>query len=531
MSTVTPIPPDFHARIETLDPQHKNRAPFKDVAPVSPRTKLSAESKFLRLFSGDYEGITPSASEAVQFVLCHLARKHANDAALMREDFEHSGLYKRHWKDKWQRLVDSEIGKAISSNPKPKARNYEGDGSDWREHFENGEQMGDKPLKFIAENFWVDESMCVISGLVGHGKTWAALDISRSLWKGISIFGHFPVPEAIPVLYLTPEVGRAALKHRMKLYELHTAGDFFLTRTLSQGPTLGLGDPRVICAAKGRVVVLDTIHRFTEGDENASSDANRFGDLCLNLIAQGCRGILGLGHAAKAFASADTMTAENCLRGSSEFGGIIGSMFAFKRLDEELLKIHVECVKPRDFEGPKPFQLQGRPHISEGGGYIMTATPGECGYLRDAQKDTQARIHPKREAICQMLGEGRPSRDITEKLHVSSKTVTAVRQSWKTNHGNEGADPQTALPKIGDESALSMRDVRDATFQGNGEGRPPEYCYVHGAHDNFWRRPNGGWVCGKCNPPRGTGPTPSGSSGSGSGRAAEAVFGPQGWEH
>lgn len=438
---------DFYQKMDELNDQLAGMKPQAEVVP----TTRSPREKIVMLAQGRWKDAGyPSQSEGDAAYCHYLAEIYKGDAQKIDAEFRRSPLMREKW-DKvhveGKKYGEAIIGKVLKTF-KPKASRYDGDGSDWREHFESGEQMGDNPLKFISENFWAEESMCVISGLVGHGKTWAALDISRSLWKRLPIFGHFAVPEIVPVLYLTPEVGRAALKHRMKFYGLHEAGDWFLTRTLSQGPTLGLNDARIICAARGRVIVLDTIHRFTRGDENAASDASKFGDACLNLIAQGCRGILGLGHSSKAFGGADTMTAENCLRGSSEFGGIIGSMFAFKRLDEELLKIHVECVKPRDFEGPKPFQLQGRPHISDGRGYVMTAKPGDCGYLRDAQKGSKQKIHPKQEEILAMLAEGKHTREIEEKLHVSPKTVTNVRRLLKSAKSEEppAEEPQDEIP-------------------------------------------------------------------------------------
>jgi DNA-binding NarL/FixJ family response regulator len=125
------------------------------------------------------------------------------------------------------------------------------------------------------------------------------------------------------------------------------------------------------------------------------------------------------------------MTAENCLRGSSEFGGIIGSMFGVKRLDEEKLKIHVECVKAREFEAPRPFQLEGRPHINSGRGLVMTAKPGECGYLKEEQKGKAKKIHHKQDAIARRIAEGKSSKEIEKELGVSSATVVKIRQMLK----------------------------------------------------------------------------------------------------
>jgi len=58
--------------------------------------------------------------------------------------------------------------------------------------------------------------------------------------------------------------------------------------------------------------------------------------------------------------------------------------------NEETLQIQVRCVKPRDFEPPGPFTIQGRPYIDEDGDFgVLTQPPQPRG---QAQLETLAKV-------------------------------------------------------------------------------------------------------------------------------------------
>jgi hypothetical protein len=65
----------------------------------------------------------------------------------------------------------------------------------------------------------------------------------------------------------------------LKLFDIYDAlapnNERLLVRTLSKGPTPSLSDPRILFAAKGAHVFLDTATRFGEGDENSAGDNQR----------------------------------------------------------------------------------------------------------------------------------------------------------------------------------------------------------------------------------------------------------------
>jgi hypothetical protein len=139
------------------------------------------------------------------------------------------------------------------------------------------------PLSFSIGGFLQNEGATMIGGLSGHGKTLILCSIVKALLagKGARLWELFPVEEnAVRVVYLVPECSLAPFKHRLKLFGIYDAlapsDDRLLVRTLSKGPTPCLSDPRILFAAKGAHVVLDTAVRF-DADNRMGSQANRLG--------------------------------------------------------------------------------------------------------------------------------------------------------------------------------------------------------------------------------------------------------------
>ena len=264
----------------------------------------------------------------------------------------------------------------------------------WREVFHSfAEFENSAPLSFAIEGFLQNNGATLIGGLSGHGKTLILLSIVKALLKGEGSFlwDYFAVKEtASRALYLIPESTIEPFKHRLCMFGLYDylASDRLLVRTLSKGPMPCLSDPRILAAAKGAHIVLDTAVRFSaEGDENSAGDNQRgLATDIFALLGAGARTVIGAHHSPKPFASANVMHLENVLRGSGDIGAMVATAFGIKQIDREQNLIHVENIKPRDFEPPLPFQLIGRPSIDRTGDLALYKKPGECGSLQDEQQ-------------------------------------------------------------------------------------------------------------------------------------------------
>jgi hypothetical protein len=265
----------------------------------------------------------------------------------------------------------------------------------WRGMFHSYDELENAPpLQFGIRNFAQDHALNLFGGPPGSSKTWLLLCMIGAEISGAPLFGHFPVEEkAVRCLLLIPECAVGPLVHRLRKLNLlrYTAPDDerLLVRTLSKGPAPRLSDPRILCAAKGSHVFLDTAARFREEgiDENSAGDNQQLASDCFGLLAAGARSVNSSHHSPKAFARDNAMRLETVLRGSGDIGAMAAVVWGLKQLDASNNVIHLECVKARDFEPPQPFQLIGRPSIDERGDLQMHKLPGECGTLEDEQPE------------------------------------------------------------------------------------------------------------------------------------------------
>ncbi len=280
--------------------------------------------------------------------------------------------------------------------------------SAWREVFHTFEDFEGCPqLSFSIGGFLQNDGATMIGGLSGHGKTLVLCSIAKALLagKGNTLWDVFPVEEnCVRILYLIPECSIAPFKHRLKLFRIYDClapnDGRLLVRTLSKGPTPCLSDPRILFAAKGAHVMLDTAARFSEGDENSAGDNMRgLATDIFALLGSGARTVIAAHHSPKPFARENVMRLENVLRGSGDIGAMLTTAWGIKQLDAAENIIHIENIKPRDFTPSQPFQIIGRPFIDQAGDFALHKKPGECGSLQDEQEPDRDRGGGAPEAV------------------------------------------------------------------------------------------------------------------------------------
>jgi hypothetical protein len=195
------------------------------------------------------------------------------------------------------------------------------------------------------------------------------MSIAKTILTGGKLWGKL-FTKQYPVLYVTPENSDAGIIHRIKKLRIPST-ERFLWRTMSSGKTLSLSSDIMLTAVKGRVVFLDTLVRFTEGrDEQNAKDMAELGELMLALLRSGAVAVVFVHHSPKSSGNeGNEMTLENVFRGSGDIGSILSAAHGVRKLDESKALIHIECVKPRDFEPLKPFQLEGKPWIDDEGDF------------------------------------------------------------------------------------------------------------------------------------------------------------------
>lgn len=270
---------------------------------------------------------------------------------------------------------------------------------DWRAMFHTFDEFETaKPLSFAIRGFLQNAGATMIGGLSGHGKTLILLSITKALLlgKGHRLWDSFDVDEdGARVLYLIPESSIEPFKHRLKLFGIYPYlapdSERLFVRTLSKGLTPSLSDPRILQAARGAHVMLDTAIRFSTGDENDASDNQQLAKDIFALLGAGARSVIAAHHSPKPFAKETVMTLENVLRGSGDIGAMLVTAWGVKQLDADSNLIHIQNIKPRDFQPCGPFQIIGRPHIDDRGDFVLYKRPGECGALADEQDSSRDR--------------------------------------------------------------------------------------------------------------------------------------------
>lgn len=271
-----------------------------------------------------------------------------------------------------------------------------GSAVDWHDVFHSFEEFENAPpLSFAIQGFLQNDAATMVGGLSDHGKTLILCSITKALLagKGTRLWDLFDVVEdAVRVIYLIPECSISPFKHRLKLFGLYKFlapnDERLLVRTLSKGTPPYLDDPRILYAAKGAHVILDTAVRFADGDLNAAIDNQRgLASDIFELLAAGARTVIAAHHSPKSFERERRMTLENVLSGSGDIGAMLSTAWGVRQIDKQQNILHVENVKPRDFEPCGPFQIIGRPHIDQEGDFRLHKAPEECGYLADELPD------------------------------------------------------------------------------------------------------------------------------------------------
>jgi hypothetical protein len=249
-----------------------------------------------------------------------------------------------------------------------------------------------KPPAFLIDGFLTKGSIAMLAGPVAQRKSIIALNIAHALCTGEPLFGYFNVSaKPARTVYLCPEMGAASFAKRIKQMGLggYVGKTLFIQTMNEQATSLDDLDGEL----PGAVVIVDTITRFVEGDENKSEDMRQFAQKVFRLVNRGATVVL-LHHSKKG----STGSLDDGLRGSSELAAFVDSCWVTELEDtkkpyESLSK--VRNVKQRDFESD-PFRLKPTP-----GSYVLTmeGDPGPEATL------TSKKEKAAREALAAILNE------------------------------------------------------------------------------------------------------------------------------
>jgi hypothetical protein len=227
---------------------------------------------------------------------------------------------------------------------------------DWRERYLTFERVRDaKPVEFLIEGFLALDSITALAAPVGQRKSLIALNVAHALCTGEPLFDYFKViTRPSRVVYLCPEMGLSSFSMRLKNIGLDShVGQTLFCQTMDED-SIKLTD--LDEELPGAVVIIDTLTRFVDGDQNSSEDMSRFAKVVFGLKRRGAT-ILLLHHSIKGTANAP-LTLDSAMRGSTELAAFVTCCWATRLQDPNdpynspSLLVN---VKQRDYES-KPFE-------------------------------------------------------------------------------------------------------------------------------------------------------------------------------
>ncbi|HWF46589.1 MAG TPA: bifunctional DNA primase/polymerase [Bryobacteraceae bacterium] len=229
--------------------------------------------------------------------------------------------------------------------------------TDWRERYLTFEQVQDaKPVEFLIDGFLALDSITAIAAPVGQRKSLIALNVAHALCTGQPLFDYFKVvKQPSRVIYLCPEMGISSFSMRLKQIGLasHVGQTLFCqTMDVESIKLTDLGDE-----LPGSVVIVDTLTRFVDGDQNSSGDMSQFAKVVFGVQRRGATVVL-LHHSIKGTSNSTALTLDSAMRGSTELAAFVTCCWATRLQDPDEpynSPSLLANVKQRDFES-KPFE-------------------------------------------------------------------------------------------------------------------------------------------------------------------------------
>jgi hypothetical protein len=217
------------------------------------------------------------------------------------------------------------------------------------------------PIKWLIKGWVQDHSLIMVHGPSGCGKTFVVLDWALSIaykeeWQGHAIHGG-------SVVYLAGE-GHHGLRGRIALWKQERgtgARRFALSRSATD-----LNDNASLLAAiaeirtlpeQPKLIVVDTLHRFLNGDENSAQDAKTMIDACARMQHEFDCSVLLVHH------TGVSDEAQHRARGSSAWKGALEIEISIRPQGDDIV---IEQKKVKDSEMMDPIYARLEPKEIKG---------------------------------------------------------------------------------------------------------------------------------------------------------------------
>lgn len=306
-----------------------------------------------------------------------------------------------------------------------------------------------KPLKWLVKGWIQEGSFLMLHGPSGCGKTFVALDLmlhmatEKTEWNGHKIKGG-------PVVYLAGE-GNYGLRARVAAW-MQENNEKPRNMWVSDG-AINLNTPtglqQVLSYIRSigitpRMIVVDTLHRFLDGDENSPIDSKTMIDACAILQREFGAAVMLVHH------TGVSEEAQKRGRGSSSWRGSCDTEISVRPDGDNLI---MEALKIKDGEEPHPL-------------YFELKTVDIEGWFDDDGDQVKSAIVSKTE-------KSTPEKSDKNDGKIRD-AVQSFRQAWASS-GSEIADGKPFLSH----SAWKNHIVSE---EGKSEGTAKQYVKTGASH-------------------------------------------------
>lgn len=302
------------------------------------------------------------------------------------------------------------------------------------------------PIKWLVKGWIQTPALAMVHGPSGDGKTFVILDMALHIATGKPDWMGCKIKQG-NVAYLAGE-GHHGLRARVAAWcQKHNerprnmwVSDCATDINTPAGAAQTISDLRKIPGGP-KLVIIDTLHRFLDGDENSAQDAKGMIDAC-NLIQREFDCTVILVHH-----TGVSDQAQGRARGSSAWKGAMENEINIKNTDGI---IKIEAVKIKDGEKPAPL-------------FIELETVTIEGWIdEDGESVTSAVVHRTQapEVKEKKHKENEKIKHITDVWYDSGQemlddrpyiTGSAIGEYIKTRLGKDGANARNYKKRLIDE--------------------------------------------------------------------------------
>ncbi|WFM72292.1 helicase RepA family protein [Halomonas sp. CKK8] len=216
-----------------------------------------------------------------------------------------------------------------------------------------------QPVSWLVRGYLEADSLALVYGEPGHGKSFLAIDLAASIATGTPWHGAETKPGA--VFYIAGE-GHNGLSRRLKAWELHRGASLAEGGLYASKRAAPLDDKdsaaEVLRVVDGlatetgqnpALIVVDTLARCFGGDENSATDIGTFVNNLDALRHRWRSTVLVVHHSGK--------DAARGARGSTALRGAVDAEYRVTKAPAGLVTLEATKMKDADTPGRRAFRL------------------------------------------------------------------------------------------------------------------------------------------------------------------------------